>query len=194
MTKVKSRNDLEAIGKPDYVPLNDWQYDEMYGAMRPVDALAAEIELRWGVGKLETLVTPETAARFESARAKLSVAIFNKDVPLVVKRCGIMLRGWQALEAEAMKLGHKPAPPELWYAKAPEEYGDEELQIVIAKDNAAATLAHTDLPVYTVTEIARIVRSWRNQSQVHKIKGVFAGAEVVRIYDEPIVDDEDIPF
>ena len=97
MTKVKSRRDLEAIGNDDYVPMEGWQYDQMYGAMRPVDAIAAELELRWGVGKLETLVTPETAARFESARAKLDVAIFNKDPELVIKRAGIMKRGWEAL-------------------------------------------------------------------------------------------------
>lgn len=193
MTKVKSRRDLEAIGNDDYVPIEGWQYDQMYGAMRPVDAIASEMELRWGVGKLETLVTPETAAKFESARAKLDVAIFNKDPELVTQRAGVMVRGWKALEAEALRLGHKPAPPELWYAKAPEEYGLDEMQFVIAKDNSAATLAQTDLPVYTVTEVARIIRLWRSQSDVSKVKNIFAGAEVVRM-DGDLIDDKEIPF
>jgi hypothetical protein len=193
MTKVKSRRDLEAIGNDDYVPLQGWQYDQMYGAMRPVDAIASEMELRWGVGKLETLVTPETAAKFESARAKLDVAIFNKDPDLVIQRAGVMVRGWKALEAEALRLGHKPAPPELWYAKAPEEYGLDEMQFVIAKDNSAATLAQTELPVYTVTEVARIIRLWRSQSDVSKVKSIFAGAEVVRM-DGDLIDDKEIPF
>jgi len=193
MAKVKSRRDLEAIGNDDYVPLQGWQYDQMYGAMRPVDAIASEMELRWGVGKLETLVTPETAAKFESARAKLDVAIFNKDPDLVIQRAGVMLRGWKALEAEALRLGHKPAPPELWYAKAPEEYGLDEMQFVIAKDNSAATLAQTELPVYTVTEVARIIRLWRSQSDVSKVKSIFAGAEVVRM-DGDLIDDKEIPF
>jgi len=193
MTKVKSRRDLEAIGNDDYVPIEGWQYDQMYGAMRPVDAIASEMELRWGVGRLETLVTPETAAKFESARAKLDVAIFNKDPELVTQRAGVMVRGWKALEAEALRLGHKPAPPELWYAKAPEEYGLDEMQFVIAKDNSAATLAQTDLPVYTVTEVARIIRLWRSQSDVSKVKNIFAGAEVVRM-DGDLIDDKEIPF
>ena len=193
MTKVKSRRDLEAIGNDDYVPLQGWQYDQMYGAMRPVDAIASEMELRWGAGKLETLVTPETAAKFESARAKLDVAIFNKDPELVIKRAGIMKRGWEALEAEALRLGHKPMPPELWYATAPEEYGEDMAQFVIAKDNSAATLAQTDLPVYTVTEVARIIRSWRDQSSVEKVKSIFAGAEVVRTEGE-FEEDKEIPF
>tara|TARA_R110000765_G_scaffold384514_1_gene476217 strand:- start:444 stop:1022 length:579 start_codon:yes stop_codon:yes gene_type:complete len=191
---TKSRKDLEAIGNPDYVPMEGWQYDQMYGAMRPVDAIAAEIELRWGVAKLETLVSTETAAKFESARAKLDVALHNKDVQLVIQRAAVMQRGWKALEAEAIRLGHKPSPPELWHATAPDEYGEQELQIVIAKDNSAATLAHTDLQVYTVTEIARIVRSWQSQSLVHDVKNVFPGAEFVRASDGPLEDSKDIPF
>ena len=193
MTKVKSRRDLEAIGKDDHVPLQGWQYDQMYGAMKPVDAIAAELELRWGAGKLETLVTPETAAKFESARAKLDVAIFNRDPEVVIQRAGVMVRGWKALEAEALRLGHKPMPPELWYATAPAEFGDEEMQFVIAKDNSAATLAQTDLPVYTVTEVARIIRSWRGNLGVDTVKDIFAGAEVIRI-DGEFEEDKEVPF
>lgn len=193
MTKVKSRRDLEAIGKDDYVPLQGWQYDQMYGAMKPVDAIAAEMELRWGAGKLETLVTPETAAKFESARAKLDVAIFNRDPELVIQRAGVMVRGWKALEAEALRLGHKPMPPELWYATAPAEFGDEQMQFVIAKDNSAATLAQTDLPVYTVTEVARIIRSWRGNLGVDTVKDIFAGAEIIRI-DGEFEEDKEVPF
>lgn len=193
MTKVKSRRDLEAIGKDDHVPLQGWQYDQMYGAMKPVDAIAAELELRWGAGKLETLVTPETAAKFESARAKLDVAIFNRDPEVVIQRAGVMVRGWKALEAEALRLGHKPMPPELWYATAPAEFGDEEMQFVIAKDNSAATLAQTDLPVYTVTEVARIIRSWRGNLGVDTVKDIFAGAEIIRI-DGEFEEDKEVPF
>ena len=193
MTKVKSRRDLEAIGKDDHVPLQGWQYDQMYGAMKPVDAIAAELELRWGAGKLETLVTPETAAKFESARAKLDVAIFNRDPEVVIQRAGVMVRGWKALEAEALRLGHKPMPPELWYATAPAEFGDEQMQFVIAKDNSAATLAQTDLPVYTVTEVARIIRAWRGNLGVDTVKDIFAGAEIIRI-DGEFEEDKEMPF
>lgn len=177
----------------EYVPMRAWEYDQIHGALKPLDAKAAEIEARWGVGRLESLVSPETAAKFEAARAKLDVAIHDRDTQLVVKRAGTMIRGWDALEKEAQALGHKPAPPEIWYASAPNEYGDEEIQIVIAKDNAAATLAQTDLPVYTVTEIARIVRAWRNQEGVNAVKDNFEGAEVVRISGDDNFEDE-IPF
>jgi hypothetical protein len=193
MTKRKSRYDLEAIGNPEHAPLQDWKLDQIHGALKPLDAVAADIELRWGTGRLETLVSPETAAKFEAARAKLDVAIHQQDVDLVLKRAGVMTRGWQALEKEAITAGHKAAPPELWYATAPEEFGDQEFQIVIAKDNSAATLAETELPVYTVTEVARIVRAWRAQHMVHAAKDAFPGAEIVRIDDNQEFDDE-VPF
>ena len=171
MTKRKSRYDADAIGKDDYVPMQGWQYDQINGALKPLDAVASDIELRWGKGRLETLVCAETAAKFEAARAKLDVALQDKDVALVIQRAGVMQRGWAALEKEAMEAGHKPAPPELWYA----------------------TLAQTDLPVYTVTEVARIVRAWRSQMDVHAAKTAFPGAEIVSIKGDEHFDDE-IPF
>ena len=193
MTKRKSRYDVDAIGKEDYVPLKGWQLDQIHGALKPLDAAVADIELRWGYGRLETLVSPETAAKFEAARAKLDVALHEEDVALVIQRAGVMIRGWAALEKEATERGHKPAPPELWYATAPDEDGKKQMQIVIAKDNSAATLAQTDLPVYTVTEVARIVRAWRAQLDVHAVKDAFPGAEIVKIADNQEFDDE-IPF
>ena len=193
MTKRKSRYDVDAIGKPDYAPMQDWQLDQIHGALKPLDEVAADCELRWGRERLQGLVSPETAAKFEAAKAKLDVAIADKDVALVIRRAKNMMAGWKALENEAIEAGHKPAPPELWYATAPNEYGDDELQIVIAKDNSAATLAQTDLPVYTVTEIARIVRAWRSQMDVHTAKAAFPGAEIVRIDGDDNFEDE-IPF
>ena len=191
MTKRKSRYDLEAIGKEDYVPMGNFDFDKINGALKPLDVMVADIELRWGRGRLETLATPETAAKFEAARAKLDVAVFNTEADNVVRRAGVLMRGWQALEDEAVRLGHKPAPPDMWYATAPEEYGDEEYQIVIVKDTPAATMAETDVPVYTVTEIARIVRAWRSQSDAAKIKDLFKGAEVVRMNE---LEEGEVPF
>lgn len=193
MTQRKSRYDLEAIGNPDHAPLQDWKLDQIHGALKPLDAVALDMETQWGVGRLEELVAPDTAAKFEAAKAKLDVAIHEKDVDLVVRRAKNMIAGWKALDAEARKAGHKPAPPELWYATAPDEFGDSQMQIVIAKDNSAATLAQTDLPVYTVTEIARIVRSWRAQMDVHAVKDAFPGAEIVKIAQDQEFDDE-LPF
>lgn len=193
MTQRKSRYDLEAIGNPDHAPLQDWKLDQIHGALKPLDAVALQMETQWGVGRLEELVSPETAAKFEAAKAKLDVAIHQQEVDLVLRRTKNMIAGWKAMDAEARQAGHKPAPPELWFATAPDEFGDKEMQIAIAKDNSAATLAQTDLPVYTITEIARIVRAWKSRADTNAVKRHFPGAEVINIGGEEPFDDE-IPF
>ena len=191
MITRRSRYDLEAIGKEEYVPMNSFDHDKIHGALKPLDAVAADIERRWGSGRIETLVSPETGAKFEAARAKLDVALHNQDADEVVRRATVMMRGWKALEDEAIASGHGAVSPEIWHATAPREGGDDELQIVIVKDNIDATLAETGVPVYNVTEIARIVRAWRSQADVHTVKGLFKGAEVVKMRE---LEDDEVPF
>lgn len=189
----KSRYDVDAIGgmATDYVPMHKWESDQIAGALKPLDAKAAELEARWGRGRLQELVSPETAAKFEAAKAKLDVAIHDADVGLVIKRAGVLLRGWDALEAEAIKSGNEAAPPDVWFCHAPEEDGRPEVNFAIAKNNSTANLAQTDLPVYTLDEVARIIRAWRNQHLVHAVKDIWPDAEVVRLDD---IENEELPF
>ena len=102
---AKSRYDADAIGRMDteYVPMKDWQYDQIAGAIKPLDALAVEMEAKWGRGRLQELVSPETSARFEAAKAKLDVAIHDVDVPLVIERSKNLMRGWSFMEKEAIE-------------------------------------------------------------------------------------------
>jgi len=191
MITRRSRYDLDAIGKEDYVPMNSFDHDKINGALKPLDAVAADIERRWGKGRRETLVSPETGAKFEAARAKLDVALHNEDADEVVRRATVMMRGWKALEDEAVASGHGAVSPEIWHATAPREDGKDELQIVIVKDNIDATLADTGLTVYNVTEIARIVRAWRSQADVHTVKSLFKGAEVMSLRE---LEEDEGPF
>ena len=100
--------------KTEYVPMKSWEYDQIAGAIKPLDALAVEMESRWGRGRLEELVSPSTAARFEF-KAKLDIAIHDRDVGLVIKRAETMMRGWKALENEVIAAGYEPAPPDVGF-------------------------------------------------------------------------------
>lgn len=193
MVERKSRYDVEAIGrmKTEYVPMKSWEYDQIAGAVKPLDALAVEMESRWGRGRLEELVSPSTAARFEAAKAKLDIAIHDRDVGLVIKRAETMMRGWKALENEAIAAGYEPAPPDVWFCHAPAEDGKEEVSFAIAKTASTANLAQTDLPVYTLDEVARIVRAWRLKHLVHSVKDVWPDAELISIDELP---KDDVPF
>ena len=70
MVKRKSRYDVDAIGKDDYIPLQDWDLDQIHGALKPLDAIALEMETQWGRDRLQSLVSPDMAAKFEAARAQ----------------------------------------------------------------------------------------------------------------------------
>lgn len=193
-TKRKSRDDLKAMGDlVEYIPRQNWEYDLIDGALKPLDALASEMELRWGRGKLQKLVSPETAAKFQSAKHKLDVAISSDGSGEVIKRVEIMMRGWQALEKEAIDRGHRPMPPDIWLAAAPEEFGKPAIEIAIVKDNADASLAKDHVRVYTLVEVARIIRSLDENSRaaVQAVKNNFPAAEIVDVRE---IADDPLPF
>ena len=192
-TKRKSRDDIDAIGNPDYIPRLKFEQDAIDGALKPLDATAQRIEQAFGVGRLQGLVSPETAAKWQAAKAKLDVALEDNNVDLIIRRAKVLNAGWLALEKEALEAGHRPAPPEIWHAHAPADGDKPEIKFVIARDNSDATLAQTDLPVYTVEEIACIVRAWRSAFDAHAVKNVWPQAEVVRVDGDEAFDDE-IPF
>ena len=190
----KSRDDIMAIADYEpYIPRTSFEHDAIDGALKPLDKLASEMESRWGVDRLQRMVSSATSAKFEAAKQKLNIAILDGKVDMVIARAEIMYKGWIALEKEALALGNISMPPELWFASAPAEEGQDGVEIVIARDADAATLAQTDLPVYTTTEVARIIRAWRGQHLVHAAKIAFPDAELVKLTGDDMFDD-DVPF
>jgi len=196
-TGRKSRDDLEALGDhlEPHVPRNEWEYDQIDGALKPLDALASEIEARWGVGRLQELVSPATAAKFQAAKHKLDLAIADKGVNDVIQRAEILMRGWKALEAEALSMGFSAAPADIWIASAPAEYGKPAVQYAIAKNNGDASLSQADIPLYTLEEVARIIRAFNDGLLVHvnAVKTAFPAAEITNVKRREVVEDE-IPF
>ena len=194
-TSRKSRKDVEALADYEpYIPQSNWEYDQVDGALKPLDALATEMETRWGIDRLQELVSPETSAKFEAAKQKLNADILAHNVAGVIERASILMRGWKALEKEAMDRGHKPALPDIWIASVQADNGKEAVNYAIAKDNSAASLSQTDFPVYTLEEVARIIRdfNWGLMKHVDEVKKHFPAAKVIDIR-EPVKEDE-LPF
>jgi hypothetical protein len=83
-------------------------------AVGPFDRMAFDMDRKWGVDMLCELVSPETAARYGSAMAKLNAAIEANDPAMVAARAAVCMRGMQAMDAEATAAGKQPASDDVW--------------------------------------------------------------------------------
>lgn len=133
----------------------------IYGALRPLDEIGAKLESKWGHGRLETLVSPETAAKWGSAKARLDAAIEANDAAAVSYAAGICARGWLALDTEATQRGASPMPEGVWSIVG----DDGNLYRVTLTDNDKHGLcAHVPederAKVVSVEELIRVLNAW----------------------------------
>ena len=88
------------------------EHDRITAAVLSVDQVAREMERRWGVGRLVRLVSPATLVRFRQAHALWTQAYSADRDPAEAERTSaMMIRAWQALDAEATAAGHEPLAP-----------------------------------------------------------------------------------
>ncbi len=173
------------------------QADAIAAALVPLDRVAADVERRWGPGRLEALVSCETAARFGSARRRLDEAVRSGVVEDVAKRAEVLARGWRALDAEALTLGAAPLPPGAIGATV-----DATRYVVVMhdRDAGAPDLARDGEIVVSLPELLRVWKDrWaRAAVSADAAKAVFPGATVSRVTRDASeagqgLDDE-IPF
>ncbi|WP_448953054.1 hypothetical protein [Labrys neptuniae] len=156
------------------------------------------MEARWGIGVLERLVSPDTAAKFGSARKKLNDAVVTDDWQEVAKRASVMIRGWQALESEAMAAGHVPNDiSALWAIES--DNGKKYVFVQHERDMPAAIKKFPDHNCWAMSEVVRILAQHSMEAAAaSRVKDVFPGATVVELRPpksplSAIIDDE-IPF
>jgi len=159
-------------------------------ALGPFDTAARNMERRWGVNRLEGLVSTETAAKFGSAIAKLNAAIDANDPADTAARAAVCIRGMMAMDAEATAAGHQPIPPE-----ALEVEVDGKTCAILA-DGAqwpAYAALRPGVRVYTLREVGNALAAYG--ASVAAVKDAFPGAEVKAVRS-PLAQalDDDIPF
>ncbi|MDZ7906202.1 MAG: hypothetical protein U5N55_10815 [Cypionkella sp.] len=147
-------------------------------ACAPFDRVAREAEARWGIDRLPSLVSIETAAKFGSAMARLNAAMDGTDIEFTKAAVSICIRGIAAMEEEAIKSGHKPLDPEVW------EYNYEGFKFAIHRDGEewkAAQIKLPGVPFYTLREIAVILKSHQDAGGFvgASVKAAFPGAQIV---------------
>jgi len=161
-------------------------------ATAPFDAAARAMDLKWGQDRLPELVSPATADRWGLAMANLNAALASADPALVVARVNACVRGFAAMDAEAVTLGGKPISPDAW------EFDLEGTACAILKDDAAWPAYHALRPgvrIYTLREVVNALASYGQT--VAAVKDAFPGAQVVEVRKRTKLEidlDDDLPF
>jgi hypothetical protein len=129
--------------------------------LQKLDTVAAEYESRWGVSRLHKLVPFDMAQKWNAQQAKLNAAIQSGnlyDMPELVEGT---IRGYAALEAAAIKQGHKPHDaPLAWTVGLP---SGKTLAIVRHEKDFAlfkdASREFGDVVCWTLDQIANIIEN-----------------------------------
>jgi hypothetical protein len=84
-----------------------------------VDAIAREMERKWGVGRLRLLVADALRIRFDAQKAKLDAAIATDEEVYIRAQAEGMRRAWLGLDRAATEDGAQPLAPEVWECVLP---------------------------------------------------------------------------
>ena len=174
-------------------------------AYAPFDRAAIASEFKWGIDRLPSLVSPETAAVWGKTMANLNAALDANHPGDVIACVNSAIRGLEIMDAEATAAGHAPATGqhlfeyELEYDI--ESGGDgEPFRFAVIKDLAEwRTLkdARPDLVIFSQREVAVALRS-HLMAIPDAVRDAFPKAEVKNIKLKTPVDyangGDTIPF
>jgi len=160
-------------------------------AVAPFDRMAIEMESKWGVDKLVEKVSPQTAAKYGSAIAKLNAAIMENNPDETAARAAVCIRGLQAMDKEAIEAGFQPVPDGYWLYNFD---GEEMIFAQDGRDWKAIQDKHPGVRVWSCREIALAVQHYGQA--VLQAKDSFPEATVaaVRKTDWNKELEDDLPF
>lgn len=141
-----------------------------------LDRTAAEMERLWGVGRLPTLVSPETAAKFAAAQQQCEEAIQSGDVMLAAGKAAALERGWRALDAEARARGHNPGDTGLVWCAGVE--GRKFAVCLHTADVGAVANKYRDHTAVSAPELLRLLLATEAGRLVFGAKDQWPGATV----------------
>ena len=155
------------------------EHDRIMASVLSVDEAARAAERRWGVGRLLRLVSPATLLRFRQAHVLWTAAYSHRrDAAQTERTSAMMIRAWQALDAEATAAGHEPLASTVWEGRTEDgrvlvivRTSEEAMAVASAPDDRART-------VWTVDELARCVAMLE---PINAVKRCFPGATVTAV-------------
>jgi len=165
------------------------QWESIGEALKPLDRLAREMELKWGPGRLPGLVDAELAHKFGSAKDKLNEAIQCNNPDMLLRRVEVMLRGWEKLDDVAMANGADKLPlGMLGYTHGGRSY-------VVVMEPQDYDMARRTAPAgATVVAMAELIESYKIiAGRIAGVLEAFPGAQIKGACAPSKLDD-DIPF
>lgn len=156
--------------------------DRMTAALAPIDQAFMSSEARWGVGRLEMLVSTTTLASYRRGWVAYRQAITDGDATALESIAPKMLAALAFMDREATAAGHQPLAVERWEAAL-----EDGSVLVVVRTMAEAHAIARDksdgrsLVVWSMAELARMLPTLEI---THAAKEAFPGAEVVRVGGE----------
>jgi len=140
------------------------------------DAVAIEMEFKWGCGRLRLLVSAELCERFDRQRYLWNQAIWHGDLEMVRREASRMIAAWRKLDQAASQSGAAPLAPTVWEITL----GDGTVAAIVPDNiQAHAVVAQgRKVAVYALDEIGRMLDDYRAVSEA---KLTFPGATVEAI-------------
>ena len=159
-------------------------------ALAPVDRLAIQMDEKWGIDVLPELVSVSMSQKYGSAVAKMNAAVEAGDVDECRKRCEVVMRGLQAMDAEAERTGAQRASTDVWEVEI-----DGKLFGVMRDGRSWRTIKkqRPELELLTLREVG-LAYSWFRDNWAGELekaaKQSFPGAEIIdikgKLFDDPI--------
>jgi hypothetical protein len=184
VTRKKPKKDTETD-----IRSKNWskkQWGEVHSVLDGVDAVANEMERKWGVGRLRLLVSDDLRIRFDEQARLWNVSLWEGATAAEAIHHGqAMKRGWIALDQWAENNDCRPLAPVVW------EVGlaDGTLAAITRTSAEASAVVRENraIRVYTLEEIGRLLAAIPNVAQV---KDYFPGAKITAVRPElPPVDE-----
>lgn len=153
--------------------------DRLVAALSPADTAFRASETKWGVARLERLVSPATLLSYRKGWTLYRAAIDEGDAAAVERLAPKMVAALKAMDAEATAAGHAPLSVERWEAPL----ADGRVLVLVRTQAEAHAIAREpkdgrELVTYGIEEIARLLPLL---DQINTVKFHFPGAEAIRV-------------
>lgn len=158
MRDILNNHKIDWISEMNATP-NEVQVNRIIDRL---DQVAIDYEARWGVGRLEGMVSDDLRLKWDRQVEKVNNAIQDKNPIVLTDLMEGTIRGWKALEDNALASGHSPNDPR--YVEYAHPSGT--LYKICYASADAKLLAHqatADCRIVTLQEMANLMNERENQ-------------------------------